>query len=228
MLAKAVGLFPPGTKGIAAFRFHCFRKNLQTVLEEKMPLNWVDLALCHTPRGSSAESYTRPSEDKLREAYSEAADKLMVYGRQPVPASEEMRRLNKLENYWFAIEELFGESREKVMQEEGKRFGGKPNEEEELQIAKEKLSELRALTEFGVDKLYGRDGDNPISDEGEFETKDIPRAALQSYLDQGWEPGLTATATLALPIPEVMLRTEFGIPHLSHHSSCTSSAEGSG
>lgn len=78
-------------KGLSEFRSHCFRKRVQTILESThveipsldingtMPLNWVDLLLDHTPRGSQGKAYSRPSEEVLRQACSFAEPMLRVF-----------------------------------------------------------------------------------------------------------------------------------------------------
>lgn len=76
----------PGNKGRQPFHSHCFRKRVQTILEdntkrktETIPLNWVDLLLDHVPRGSQGEAYSLPSTDQLRGAYAIAASQLRVF-----------------------------------------------------------------------------------------------------------------------------------------------------
>jgi len=76
----------PGGKGRQPFHSHCFRKRVQTILEdntkrktETIPLNWVDLLLDHIPRGSQGEAYSLPSTDQLRGAYAIAAQQLRVF-----------------------------------------------------------------------------------------------------------------------------------------------------
>jgi len=76
----------PGNKGRQPFHSHCFRKRVQTILEdntkrktETIPLNWVDMLLDHLPRGAQGEAYSLPSIEQLREAYAIAAPQLRVF-----------------------------------------------------------------------------------------------------------------------------------------------------
>jgi len=84
-LGVKIGL-NPDKKGLKPFHSHCFRKRVQTILEdntrrktETIPLNWVDLLLDHKPRGAQGEAYSLPSIDQLRGAYAIAASQLRVF-----------------------------------------------------------------------------------------------------------------------------------------------------
>jgi len=84
-LGVKIGL-NPDRKGLKPFHSHCFRKRVQTILEDNtrrktqtIPLNWVDLLLDHKPRGAQGEAYSLPSTDQLRGAYAIAAPQLRVF-----------------------------------------------------------------------------------------------------------------------------------------------------
>lgn len=77
--AIKAGVIPEG-RGPREFRSHCFRKRVQTLMEnEGVPLNFIDLMLDHIPRGAQASAYARPNEEMLRQAYSKAALALRVF-----------------------------------------------------------------------------------------------------------------------------------------------------
>lgn len=67
-------------KGLSQFRSHCFRKRVQTLMEnEGVPLNFIDLMLDHIPRGAQASAYARPSEEMLRTSYKKAMHALRIF-----------------------------------------------------------------------------------------------------------------------------------------------------
>ena len=121
--ARRVGLIRPDEKGITEFRFHCFRKRFKTILDGTgAPLAWVDLMMCHLPRGAEGQAYTRPHEDELREWYSKAVPKLLVYGRAPEIATvKDAEKLATLKHYELGIDDhplAVSMSRELVGREE--------------------------------------------------------------------------------------------------------------
>ena len=67
-------------KGLCPLRPHALRKRVQTILEKKVPLNWVDHMLGHIPRGAQGKAYSRPSQDELYEAYLSCLPELEIYG----------------------------------------------------------------------------------------------------------------------------------------------------
>ena len=87
-----IGICEP--TGISGFRSYTLgRKRVQTILESvrikidegpykvdgTIPVNWVDLLLCHKPRGSQADAYSRPPEHILRSCYAQAMSQLRVF-----------------------------------------------------------------------------------------------------------------------------------------------------
>lgn len=76
----------PSRGGLKAFHPHLLRARAQTVLEgAQVPLNWVDYLLGHTPRGSQASAYSRPTDVQLRDAYAKAYPSLRLF-KQPTPS----------------------------------------------------------------------------------------------------------------------------------------------
>ncbi len=67
--------------GLSAFVVHSFRKRAQNCFDESgIPGNWADLLMGHVPTHTAqGGAYVRPSEDKLREAYSKAAPLLRIF-----------------------------------------------------------------------------------------------------------------------------------------------------
>lgn len=68
-------------EGLSSFVVHSFRKRVQTCFDEaQIPGNWADLMMGHIPRHTAqAAAYSRPTEEKLRDAYARAAPYLRVF-----------------------------------------------------------------------------------------------------------------------------------------------------
>jgi integrase len=151
-IGTEAGLIPRDAKGVREFRNYCFRKRAQTVLEgSSIPLNWVDLMLAHIPRGSSAKAYSRPSEEEMRESYSRAMEKLMVYGVPPSIATvEDAKKQAKLQFYELGIDNspVKDIAAKEILEQEQKRIG-RPLTEDGTKID-EKIKLLG--TEVNLDK----------------------------------------------------------------------------
>jgi hypothetical protein len=73
---------------------------VQTILEKKAPLNWVDYLLGHIPRGAQGKAYSRPSQDELYEAYLSCLPELEIYGhhvQSPILPSAQVQKIVALE-----------------------------------------------------------------------------------------------------------------------------------
>ena len=87
-------------KGLCPLRPHALRKRVQTILEKKVPLNWVDHMLGHIPRGAQGKAYSRPSQDELYEAYLSCLPELEIYGhhvQSPILPSAQVQKIVALD-----------------------------------------------------------------------------------------------------------------------------------
>jgi hypothetical protein len=85
-------VYPPDAR-MSPVRWYVLRKRAQTIMENNtdgtgIALNWVDMLMCHKPRGAQGTKYSRPSPQQLREAYSKAMHRLEVY-RAPKPQANQ-------------------------------------------------------------------------------------------------------------------------------------------
>lgn len=98
-LGEEIGINPKGGKGLKPFHTHCLRKMAQTVMEEFIPLNWVDRILGYKPRGSQASAYSMPPKHKLAAKYVLAMPALRIYGEEAANTEigELKARVEKLE-----------------------------------------------------------------------------------------------------------------------------------
>lgn len=83
-LGTQIGINPQDGKGLKPFHTHCLRKMAQTVMEEFIPLNWVDRILGHKPRGSQASAYSMPPKHKLSAKYVLAMPALRIYREKQI------------------------------------------------------------------------------------------------------------------------------------------------
>jgi integrase len=90
-------VYPPDAR-MSPVRWYTLRKRCQTVMEDNrdgtgIALNWVDVMMCHKPRGAQGAKYSRPSPQQLREAYGKAMHRLEVYRpTKPEASKDEIRR----------------------------------------------------------------------------------------------------------------------------------------
>jgi hypothetical protein len=90
-------VYPPDAR-MSPVRWYTLRKRCQTVMEDNrdgtgIALNWVDVMMCHKPRGAQGSKYSRPSPQQLREAYAKAMHRLEIYRAiKPEASKAETRR----------------------------------------------------------------------------------------------------------------------------------------
>jgi integrase len=87
-------------KGLCPLRPHALRKRVQTILEKKVPLNWVDHMLGHIPRGAQGKAYSRPNPEELYEAYLSCLPELEIYGHHrdsPILPAVEVQKMVAME-----------------------------------------------------------------------------------------------------------------------------------
>jgi hypothetical protein len=90
-------VYPPDAR-MSPVRWYSLRKRAQTIMEDNtdgsgIALNWVDVLMCHKPRGAQGTKYSRPSPQQLREAYSKAMHRLEIYTpAKPEASKDEIRR----------------------------------------------------------------------------------------------------------------------------------------
>ena len=90
-------VYPPDAR-MSPVRWYTLRKRVQTIMENNtdgtgIALNWVDVMMCHKPRGAQGAKYSRPSVQELREAWSRAMHRLEIYTPVKLEASkDEVRR----------------------------------------------------------------------------------------------------------------------------------------
>jgi hypothetical protein len=76
-------IYPPDAR-MSPVRWYALRKRAQTILEDNtdgtgVALNWVDVLMCHKPRGAQGSKYSRPTVQQLRSAYAKAMHRLEIY-----------------------------------------------------------------------------------------------------------------------------------------------------
>jgi integrase len=90
-------VYPPDAR-MSPVRWYTLRKRCQTVMEDNrdgtgIALNWVDVMMCHKPRGAQGSKYSRPSPQQLREAYAKAMHRVEIYRAvKPEASKAETRR----------------------------------------------------------------------------------------------------------------------------------------
>ncbi|MDH2901171.1 MAG: site-specific integrase, partial [archaeon] len=192
-LGEDAGIIPRGVKGIREFRFHCFRKRFQTTVEESnlIPLNWIDLMLCHRPRGSSASAYSRPSEQQMREAYALVVDRMLIYGVAPsVATKEDVEKQAVLKHYELGIEDAPWYVREKhaseIISDEEKRLVRPLTMDEKIELLRKEYLGIIEKRDKLIEEKIARDEEDE-SESGEPEQKAVTASELKDYLAKGWK-----------------------------------------
>ena len=90
-------VYPPDAR-MSPVRWYSLRKRCQTVMENNMDgtgiaLNWVDVLMCHKPRGAQGSKYSRASFLELRGAYAKAMHRMEIYTAAKPQATQDQINL---------------------------------------------------------------------------------------------------------------------------------------
>jgi hypothetical protein len=110
-------IYPPDAR-MSPVRWYALRKRAQTILEDNtdgtgIALNWVDVLMCHKPRGAQGSKYSRPTLQQLRSAYAKAMHRLEIY--RPVKlqlSDDEIDR--RVMARWNALGEKMAQQLQKI------------------------------------------------------------------------------------------------------------------
>jgi integrase len=108
---------------------HTFRRTFQTIMEQHMPVNWVDRLMGHVRyRGIQGDAYSQPTIEELIEAYKKAEPYISVSETKMDTSHVEIEVLNSLAK-------IFGVDLNKIVQ-------------------REKIVSLDEMTEDNINLLY--------------------------------------------------------------------------